>query len=611
MSVPFAAAARRRHSTVPPAPSVAVQVADVALAIDDSVDVTVYATRTNYSGTIALTAEDLPLNVEASFVPATLGPGVSESVLTLTSNPAASVGNTPITVVAACERLANIDVATPLSVVRVPGNIPLTLSRRDGGSGSTLVNTGIPLAQGELAPAAVGDVALFINNVEVARWAEDLGLHHPDGSVAFLLLQWTGDPATVTSCELAMSGRTVTPASKTACPRIPSTFFASAASRCVVMPRTLRTVPVGDPRLPTWMSQWDTFYASRIALEDAFGFTQWNSGRTIAPYDHGATMIKYGFRAADAYYWHRALTMGQTITTNSLNYTWVQGNVLDYTTFDAQAFALCYWLTGNEDYRTAGAHHGRRMVEILSSVNWFGSCGTESDDLTGVGDLRTPARALQGFLFGVLTGASFGTATLGGGSWTYAADATGLATFLTHTLRQIAPSGDMGGSYYTETVDPFRKGQKPFMVHMQNVAWTQYYELFAQDTRIPTAIAASAAFTIAQDWEPDGRGGEPGTFRYVTYANTVSGNNQFQTGNSLPSGVATGHALNNFCVLPYLWIARRTSDDAMKAFVQTAVEACWLGRTEFDTETAGYATKAFDEAYFCLFEAQRELLDFA
>ena len=60
----------------------------------------------------------------------------------------------------------------------VIGALSLTVSRQDGGSGNTLVNTGIFLAQGELMPASVSGAGVWSNGVELTTYVEALKGQH-------------------------------------------------------------------------------------------------------------------------------------------------------------------------------------------------------------------------------------------------------------------------------------------------------------------------------------------------------------------------------------------------------------------------------------------------
>ena len=509
---------------------------------------------------------------------------------------------------------------TLILVGRRRGTIPtvpitLTISRQDGGSGSTLVNTGIPLAQGELLPGNVGNCSLWINGSEVACYLEALRGTHVDGSVQWMLVQWTGNPATVSSCELRINGgSSVGRAAKVTPPRVPNAYFVAPVARLTAAPRKpFKTVPVGSSALPSWLAQWDSLYADRIVFErtQSTTYQKWeNRLGGAAPYDFGATCIKYGMRSANALYWHHTLTTGQDLTTNSQSYSWVSSNVMEFSLVESWSWVWCYWLTGNTDYIQALAFHTRRMVD-MNGGNGQLPAGTDSDSNTGPGDNRLPARALDGYVASMhlgVTTAEFGTSEFWAGA-NWLANTSGMAQFVTDIFTIVTTAGRWGGTVYTESATPNRIGQKPFMVGMLLSALARHDDLFG-DSRTNTKIAQSIAVLRTDDWSatPPTTSGQP-SFSYVTY--DVNSSNARWNTDTNNAGGDNIHGLNNFHMSYMLRQSRIAADTELRNFVQTFVNACYQNRTEWINQSPGFATKQFDEAYVYLFEAQREFVEAA
>jgi hypothetical protein len=75
--------------------------------------------------------------------------------------------------------------------------IPLTISRLDGSTGTVLVSNGIMLAPGQLQDTELGGLAMVVDDVgEVPVYVEALTGRHLDGSVISVLVQFMANPST-------------------------------------------------------------------------------------------------------------------------------------------------------------------------------------------------------------------------------------------------------------------------------------------------------------------------------------------------------------------------------------------------------------------------------
>lgn len=113
------------------------------------------------------------------------------------------------------------------------------------GSGSRLVNAGIPLQEAQLEAADIGDAALWLNTgsglAEVSCYVENLA-PHLDDSIRSLLVQWTGDPDNIVAAELRLGIAAVeSRLTKTTVPQQPvATLMPSSAHMiaCDILPFT-------------------------------------------------------------------------------------------------------------------------------------------------------------------------------------------------------------------------------------------------------------------------------------------------------------------------------------------------------------------------------------
>ena len=121
----------------------------------------------------------------------------------------------------------------PAQIVPGGGTVDITLTVLEiSGSGSRLVNAGIPLQEAQLTN--VNNAALWLNTggglVEVSCYVASLA-PHLDGSVRSLLVQWTGDPDDITAAELRLGAAVgVARDDPTTCPAQPvATLMPSSA----------------------------------------------------------------------------------------------------------------------------------------------------------------------------------------------------------------------------------------------------------------------------------------------------------------------------------------------------------------------------------------------
>ena len=261
----------------------------------------------------------------------------------------------------------------------VPANdtsIALTAVRLDGGSGSVLVSAGVPLQVGQLDPADIGNVSLWLNTggglSEVGCYVEVLAERPSsgnfDGSAWSVLVQWTGDPDTITAAEVRLTGTPgeariakTTPPAEPAAMLIPTS--ATHLRDCELFPYPL-----------TLASEWDADFSGLSnlysdALHHAISQAAWGASGYRGKYA-GATMLyQWVFMNGPAVTnCDDFLSAANDVCENSLKDT--SGNGQTYNAFDLTGLALHYLLTGSADsWTTMGKWACRLMGEPWS---WAG-----------------------------------------------------------------------------------------------------------------------------------------------------------------------------------------------------------------------------------------------
>lgn len=622
----LAAAARRRRSGIAQLPTLSVASPPISVAINASASVTVTISRGNYSGDVVLSATGLPANTSASFTPTTLSGDATTSVMLLTTTNSAVAGPTTAAVVATPQRLSVVTSNFTVTITGAPSgaSVPFTVSRQDGGSGPTDIIGGFPLAAGELFPAGLAGAGIRLNTgsglTEVGCSLAGMDEYHADGSYAWVLMGVPSiNPSTIIAGELKLSGSVVARVSPVTPVLLPTTYWVPGKARCDIFAEGTKMVPTGHASIPAYMSAYDAAYARRVGpggYEFTFGVTngntsyyQWSDGRSVAPYDHGAIMAMFGYRDANAFYWRQMLVKGQTLTTNSQSYSYVQSNVSEYGKFESRSFAWAWRLTGHQNYRIAGGNHARYMVSRCLAGGWFNNCGTLSDDVTGSGDNRLPSKALDGFIAGVQCNFAFGSASETGAGGTFSLNLAGLKLFLEGTLKIVAASsGQMGGTGYAGTTAPNVgvNGEKAFMSFMTCASWRRYHGQVENDTRILPLVVAHNDYAYTNLWSPsgDGQTADP-CYKYTQFEPNAKGDPMFLLYNGTKG-------TNPTACSAIAWDARANSNSTKRTHLQTLLESAYTYSPEWDqaTKTAGTSGKIFDEFYLSLFSAMYDIVHF-
>ena len=279
--------------------------------------------------------------------------------------------------------------------------IPLTVVEVSG-SGSRLVNAGIPLVEAQAS--SVNNIALWLNTgsgmTEVACYVESLA-PHLDGSIRSVLVQWTGDPDTITSAELRIGAAfTVSRASSTTAPARPAATLMPSATHliaCDLFPFVV--VPSSDAHAD---------YSGYDAMFSDIGHHTLTNDDT--------TRGKYA-RAMWAFYWLTREGPGVTnastffdigcATAEKLYTDDTAGNEAEFNDVDAAGSAVHYLLTGYTNSRTRVGQFaarwgggwddwqggGRRIFHAAEAMMY--AYLLDIDDVTHSGSSRGPYTKAQ------------------------------------------------------------------------------------------------------------------------------------------------------------------------------------------------------------------------
>jgi uncharacterized protein YjdB len=316
---------------------------------------------------------------------------------------AASGGQTAATTV-------NVTTDAPPPPAAGTRDLPLTLHRLDGGSGTVRVSSGILLVPGQLREADVAQIAVMVGAAEVPAYVEALHGRHRDGSVVSVLVQFDADPEKQPTAELRLGSAPRQPRLLKA----PVDFRPGAAMsdvRSHGYPRAVAVPPVEHMVAAFRLFGPAVSVADARAMGGAFAafeadFALWSDRKFDALQDHissgssrdrilGADYYDRGYhhmawfaRSGDPEYLRR----GAVYTFNH-RYHYFESNKYAIAEFRwvLDGLAAHYWLTGDEESRVAVNQFARRAYgNNGDSWNW-----TRMRMCNYKGEARPVARALS------------------------------------------------------------------------------------------------------------------------------------------------------------------------------------------------------------------------
>lgn len=457
--------------------------------------------------------------------------------------------------------------------------IALTIARLDGGTGNVLVSNGVPLQPGQLMPGDVGEVAVDVEGSEVQAYVEALEGRHSDGSVRFLLLQFSANTDTQSAATLRLGA---TPAqsrlSKTA---IDFTDGATGSnSEHQGFPSAIAS-PTVDQMLASNIATHPTItaadgsalggaYATYEADLETWADTHWSTFGTLSTGGEFLTHIYYGRALMHFAWWTRTADPDhfKRACAYAFNYRYFYLEQISspgpYGTslhnWMPEDLALHYWLTGDTDSRDG--------VQTFTGV-WKSTFDSNLGDYTTYqGEPRPMARWLiTSILMHKLAFTDYDWETLAGGYLDDILNGNGWIT-----------SGAYEGAW--EYDDQNFPSDPPYVSNYMNAmladALILYYREIDADSRIPTAVQGILDYLWDTQWLT---GDSPPSFQYYNI-NVSHGD-----------GTSATPGLNGFYAHLFSWYG-----DVSGAATYTT-----HGNTIFETHPdAAYLAgeKQFNQAYY-------------
>jgi uncharacterized protein YjdB len=414
--------------------------------------------------------------------------------------------------------------------------ITLQIVRMDGGSGSALVSSGIPLPKGKLTASNIAHVVLLVAGVERAIHVEALAGTWPDGSIRSLLVQFpytvsTGNPIAA----LLVMGPSVT-RSTTDLPKTTVTGNIPAAAALPTSPTYLVSTEVvgqtitraASPATPAVFPNWENDFVTYGDQHWATEAGDW----TYNYYDRVLIWYAWWVRTGNPEYWRRAAIDAVAYREQSL----VPDNYIEQPNqAQLEGLALHYLLTGDEASRYAVARVAEIFADIWTPVLDCTACSGGGQYVEG----RIQARTLQSHYL----------------SWMI--DAVGdsprnwLNLMATDVTNILSTQGADGSYRFAE----WEGSHSNYMTGLMHDMLIKYYTYVQADARIPPAIKKTLDWMWSTQWVSSAQ-----AFKYVS--------ENMSTGTTAPAP-----DLNLLIVTGYAWYYMYSGDATYK----TTADAIFAG----------------------------------
>jgi uncharacterized protein YjdB len=358
--------------------------------------------------------------------------------------------------------------------------VDLKVVRFDGGSGTILVNSGIPLPPGYLRDTQLRNLVVYVSGAEQTLYVEALKGRHPDGSIRSVQVQWRMSvPSSGTTAQLVLGpnvSRTTVDMAKTTVNYNYQQPLSTAAAALPSSPTYLTsTLIVGEISTTTFNSTWHSNFA-------VWGDPKYNammaeyytmSGDAFVNYNYYDAVLSnfaWWVRTGNVEYWKRA---NYFLMPYRDGYAVPNNYGMQPHIAQIEGLETHYLLTGD-----AASLYGASTIATTFMGPWLPVLG---DVTISWHDNRIQARILDF----ALTGLRLGLTTRD-----FAADAR-LA--LTRILSSQSADGAyrLGAHCWQDT---------PFMNGILNTVFIKYYTYFEQDPRIPASIKKNLDFMWSREW---------------------------------------------------------------------------------------------------------------
>ena len=371
------------------------------------------------------------------------------------------------------------------------------IHRMDGGSGSALVSSGVPLPPGVLTVAGGTDlstqVRLLINGEPQPIYAEALyGFHPSDGSRMAILVQSTqtvndGSPV---EAVLEFGTNTVLQA---------KTEVTWGVPQAAALPTNVEYLMEWWPLGPLMTRSEAASNSAYAELDDAFEYWSAYHGRGNNYYDRCLSSLVFWVRTGEAIYWYRGIgsaadwgTWGATSNVHNLQ---------------PESFLLHYLMTGRP--------YSRSQLRIaVEETNFWNGPRRDLDETNYNLEGRIQQRLMLMLLYDWIL-------EIPGeiGSYTGAADAPAEVLADELVQRWIDIQEEDGSIRYNYNGD---NQMSSFMEGLRMTAAIRHYQLRGTVTGIPDMIQGVLDFMIANLWIDDGSN-QNHSFQYSTNEFGASG----------------------------------------------------------------------------------------
>jgi hypothetical protein len=384
----------------------------------------------------------------------------------------------------------------PFAVAPVANSIAMRVTRIDGGTGTVLVSSGVPLRPGDLMPTQINQVRVMVEGVEKAVYVEGLKGKHPDGSLRSLLVQFEEEVNDGWWLHAALEidpgvERIFTDRSRASPPAVPAAVVLPTdpehlvATGIAIHPLLTEQEVIQRQGGTPFVGVLTDFRTASDAHWNAYG-ADWLS--TTLVYDRAMNHFTFWAMTGDVLYWKRAVA--NVLESRAQSPVDPYAGAVAPRFYQPDGMGMHYLTTGNEESRTrlVGGVFRLSQIDVFTPENLIDFGGPGESFVYAEGRIR--ARVLLGALWALLledTSVDWGAA----------------ADILVNGM--IAGQDADGGFTYRLgndfTPEPERRyGQVNFMEGMVMDAVAKYYILRAQNPDAVTMVQKMVDFLDGTEW---------------------------------------------------------------------------------------------------------------
>ena len=357
--------------------------------------------------------------------------------------------------------------------------VALAVHRVDGGTGSVLVSSGMPLCPGDLLPGSTNNVRVFVSGMEQNIYIEELKGLHTDGSLVSVLIQFNyavnDGTDVIGELRLGEARNTGNDITKTTPPSEPLAVAVPSAASYLVNTNMfgLLTTAASTPSTPTdlvaWQNKLETEGDIRVVNDTNSPF------HYSVQYDRALGWWTHWLRTGDVKWHDRAVHWAVGWRNNfAPSYT--------HQPFDDSllGMVLHYWLTGDTASRDA----------VRDTATYFE--GIWEPILGDIDHSFLNARQQSRVLLSAIWAWKLDT-TITNKAWDLKAK---------DYLNSILSTQQVNGSWIYNDVC-YQSWN--FMTGLLCEALIKYYDIFDADSRIPDVLKDTVDYLWDNEWVPSAK----------------------------------------------------------------------------------------------------------